>query len=182
MSDSGKWYPVIYFNTKNKNGRVYTQENINHDVVTGMMEKIDNGRFYGELGHPDRMDVSVHGISHIVDEVEIHSDIAFAKVRVLDTQQSGQTLQALIDSGCDIVFRPRGAGTVDEHGNVDLKQIFAFDALPSNDDAFMDMQHMYDKMFAELRTDDLMQLNDEFRRKNTNDNIASDRNNDNPEQ
>jgi hypothetical protein len=146
-----------------------------------MREHMDNKRFAGELGHPTGLSdqfnpafpvVSLSNVSHMVEEVEIHSDIMFAKVRVLDTP-SGKIIKNLneaLDNNA-VVFRPRAIGEVNSMGQVDVHELISFDAIPVDDDSFKDLQTLYTEM---LKTDlkrtpdlqDLPEINATFQRKN----------------
>lgn len=159
------WYPVIFFNEKNLNGRIYTHASINPDVINNMKDKIDKKYYMGELGHPDMFvplnnfsDISLSNVSHLVEEVEIHDNIMFAKIRMLDTKVVDTIVSVQLDTPA-IVFRPRASGTINEDGTIDLKEIYSFDAVSVVDDAFKDMQDRYNIIISKLgRLPDLTDL------------------------
>ena len=178
--EKGQWHPVIYFGKTNLNGRVYEKESLSEEAVEKMRDAMDNKQFLGELGHPQGLSeqfnpsfpiVSLGNVSHVVEEVEVHSDIMFAKVRTLDTP-SGKMVKALQQAMGDqsVVFRPRAIGEVID-GIVNIHQIISFDAVAVQDDSFKELQERYDEM---IKTDlgrmpelpDLPEVNASFHRKN----------------
>lgn len=172
--EEGKWRPVVYFGMTNLNGRMYDRDSFSTGAIEKMRESIDNKRFGGELGlgHQDERGKNV---SHIVDDVEIHSNIMFAKIRTLDTP-SGRILKSLQDTIGEgaIVFRPRAIGDVKDGGIVDIHEIISFDAVLSEDDAFKDQQDTYNEMtrncIPELpELPELPEIDSTFQRKNNGD-------------
>ena len=167
----GKWYPVIYFGKTNLNGRKYEHESLSPGAIKKMREHMDNGRFLGELDHPsDEASfpvVTLNNASHIVESVEVHSDIMFAKIRTLDTP-AGKELESLKDYS--IAFRPRAMGVIND-GVVNIREIISFDAVLTETDSFKDLQDRYTEM---IKTDlgrmpelpELPAVNAEFHRKN----------------
>lgn len=162
----GKWYPVVYFGVTNLNGRLYDRDSFSPGAIEKMRESIDNKRFWGELGHQDELGKNV---SHIVDDIEIHSNIMFAKLRTLDTP-SGRILKSLQESLGEggIVFRPRAIGGVKDGGVVEIHEIISFDAVPSEDDAFKDQQDTYNEMMCNhiIKMTELSEIDSSFHRKN----------------
>lgn len=128
---------VLKAGVKNKNNRIYPKE-ILHKIVDDCQNRIDEGIFYGEIGHSDHNGISLNNISHKVDELKVEEDSLIAHIETVETS-SGKTLRDLeeqIKSGA-IVFRPKGFGTLDENGCVNEDyQILSFDAIPSSEDSF----------------------------------------------
>lgn len=129
--------PLIYANVKNSNDRIYTQEALDK-IKEQLSEQIKKGRALGELGHPDRFEVTLNNTSHLVTDIYQEDDVLYGDIRILDTPR-GRDLQNLMDADL-IVFRPRSAGIVNEDGTVNIHQIYSFDAIPKSEDAWKSIE------------------------------------------
>lgn len=89
---------------------------------------------YGELNHPDRMDVYLANVSHVIKDFTIEHGILYGEVEVLDTPM-GNKLQYLVEKNL-VVFRPRATGIVNGDGTIDEYNIYTFDAVLAKDDGF----------------------------------------------
>jgi hypothetical protein len=140
---------LIYFNKENLNGRTYSKDWFNEMTVmygyeTSSKEKMTNleslsrkaneGFLCGEFGYPDSFDVSLSNVSHTIKNIRIEKDELVGDITILDTPK-GKVLKSFIEAGCEMVFRPRSTGIL-EDGYVKIKQIFTFDAISSKDDEF----------------------------------------------
>lgn len=126
---------VLKFDEVNLNGRMYSKECF-ESILGDFNHKCDKSMVFGQIGYPDNFDVNLSNASHKVHNVSIDKEKneAIAEISFLDND-SGKLLKELYDTD-QIVFRPRGTGTIDSSGNVDLKQIFSFDAIQKDQDSF----------------------------------------------
>jgi hypothetical protein len=126
---------LFQLDVKNLNGRIY-QDN---DNLRKSIEDYNNKPSkYGQIGFPendDYYDQSIREISHTVENVRIDGDRVVGDIRILNTH-SGKILKELLDDGIPHVFRSRAIGHTNEDGTVNIKKIFAFDAIPKNIDSF----------------------------------------------
>jgi len=117
---------------KNLSGRIYSKK-ILKDILPSLIERANDKRLIGELGFSDTRDISLKNVSHLITNIRLEKNILYGDIEILGTD-SGKILNALID---DVVFRPRGAGYVDEKGRVkEGYEIISFDAIPASEDSF----------------------------------------------
>ena len=132
---------LIPLNTKNKNGRSYTRENLEEHVQHFLTRKNNMGIIYGEMDHPDSFDVNLSRVSHIIDDIWFDNNRLMGKVTLLNTHW-GKTAQELIKDGIPLEVRPRSSGTVDSSGYVHLKKLITFDLVEQQNDAFFGNQEI----------------------------------------
>lgn len=107
----------------NKNGHVYPT-----DVVLKAIEeynqKIKEGKALGNFGMPESMEQNLDQVSHVVEEIHIDGDKAYAKVRTLDTPY-GHIVRQLIEDGALTDLRTTGTGMIDENGVISDYQLLS---------------------------------------------------------
>ena len=118
---------LIHFGYINKNGRIYEEENID-------LNNLNNSTLLGELGDPNRFEISLSNVSHQISNFEISCGTLYGDIQVLSTTQ-GEMLEKLLQS-TDMVFRPRGSGVVNKKGTISDYNLYAFDAIFETDDFF----------------------------------------------
>jgi len=96
--------------------------------------KRNNPRLYGELGHPERFEVSVKNISHTIENVRIENKSLIGDIKILDTKAGGDLKNIL--KKIPIVFSPRASGVLNENKEVTEYTIFTFDAIPKPESIF----------------------------------------------
>lgn len=131
----------IPLNVKNRNGRIYTKENIEPHVQEFLQRKNQIGVCYGELEHPDTFDISLSKVSHTIENIWFEGNNLMGEIKPLNTHY-GKILTDMLNSGVEFVVRPRSCGGVDLNGYVHLQKIFTFDILPLAQDAFFDNQKL----------------------------------------
>ena len=115
------------FGIMNENNRVYEkQEYLPH--LQYLNEKISQRRLFGELDHPQKFEVSLANVSHVIETLiyDEPSNSVKIKVRLLDTP-CGRIAKTLVEAGCVISISSRAAGNVSESGKVKLQRIFTYD-------------------------------------------------------
>lgn len=146
------------FGVENNNKRIYEEkEYLPH--LEYLKKKIAENRLMGELDHPDKFEVSLDKVSHIIENLEYDSKSRQIKgrVRVLDTP-AGQIARNLIDAGVPISISSRAAGTVNENKKVNIKRIFTYDLVA--DPGFEDAQLSRINESFGLDTEDNLQIFD----------------------
>lgn len=94
------------------------------------VEKYDNRKVFGEVGHPEDFEISLNKISHRVDNFRIDdNNQLIADVLILSTH-NGDILKNLINKE-EIAFSMRSMGSV-ENGIAKIQKIIAFDAIHKN--------------------------------------------------
>jgi hypothetical protein len=102
---------------KNRNGRIYSKKDIAEAVATAMaIIKEDNGIF-GELDHPQTLNINSDRVSHAITEMWMVGNDAYGKAKLLNTP-CGLIGQELLKSGVRMGVSSRGAGQVNESGEV----------------------------------------------------------------
>ena len=114
------------FDKKNNNGRIYeANEYIPH--LEYLQQKISENRLTGELDHPEKFDVSLQNVSHIIEKLEYDQsdNVVRGKIRLLNTP-AGKKAQALIDGGVKLSISSRAAGVVESNNKVKIKKPINF--------------------------------------------------------
>lgn len=115
------------FGVVNNNDRIY-EENEYLPHLDYLNDKIKSKRLMGELDHPDKFDVSLQKVSHIIENLEYDksSRCLKGKVRLLNTD-AGITARRLVEAGVPLSISSRAAGVVGPDKKVKLKKIFTYD-------------------------------------------------------
>ena len=118
------------FGKENNNNRIYEEaEYLPH--LNYLKEKIAQKRLVGELDHPEKFDVSLKNISHIITDLNYDkgSREIKIKVRLLDTP-TGQIAKKLVDAGVPLSISSRAAGSVGNDKKVQIfKHLFPFNSI-----------------------------------------------------
>ena len=126
------------FGQENNNNRIYEErEYLPH--LDYLKDKIKQNRLVGELDHPEKFDVSLKNISHIITDLNYDkaSRELKIKVRLLDTP-AGKIARNLVDAGVPLSISSRAAGSVGSDKKVAIKKIFTYDLVA--DPGFKDAQ------------------------------------------
>lgn len=106
---------------RNQNDRVYQLEEISEAVRSAMnIIKVTNGIF-GELDHPQTLSINMDRVSHVITNLRMEGNNAIGKMKILcgpNGTPMGNIAKALIESGVRIGVSSRGAGQVNESGEV----------------------------------------------------------------
>lgn len=115
------------FGEENNNGRIY-DENEYLPHLEYLQEKIAQKRLLGELDHPEKFDVSLKNISHVIEKLDYDKDKRNLKikVRLLDTP-AGKIAKSLVEAGIPLSISSRAAGNVGPDKKVQIKKIFTYD-------------------------------------------------------
>lgn len=117
---------------------VFGKENVNHRIydekeymphLEYLQEKIARHKLAGELDHPEKFDISLANISHLVEKLWYDKDTRTlrGRIRILDTDPAGMNARKLVDAGFPISISSRAAGTVRDDKHVEIKRIFTYD-------------------------------------------------------
>lgn len=122
---------------RNRNGRVYSLNEITAASQT-LMHKIRESRgVMGELDHPNTLQINLDRVSHVITEARMEGPNCITKMRILDTPM-GQIAKELVRADVAIGVSSRGAGQVSESGDVSGFNIITIDlvATPSAQQAY----------------------------------------------
>lgn len=115
------------FGVVNNNDRIYEEaEYLPHLDYLG--KKINEKRLLGELDHPEKFDISLSKVSHVIEKLDYDKSKRQirGRVRLLDTP-SGRIAKELVESGVPISISSRAAGLVEPSKKVKIKKIFTYD-------------------------------------------------------
>lgn len=106
---------------RNRNNRVYPMHEITEAVnVANTIIKETNGIF-GELDHPQTLSINMDRVSHVITNLRMEGANAVGKMKIIcgpSGTPMGNIAKALIESGVRIGVSSRGAGAVNESGEV----------------------------------------------------------------
>jgi hypothetical protein len=98
---------------KNRNGRVYDKMVMEQAVAKYVQERMadPNGklRSYGELGHPEGVEINLHRVSHMITELTWQDNDVYGKAKLLDTEY-GRIASSIIKQGGQLGVSSRGLG------------------------------------------------------------------------
>jgi len=122
---------------QNGNGRVYPLAEI-ASAVDGVNKRIKEGlTVYGELNHPDNLQIDLNNVSHIITEMWMDGKNAYGKARIIEDHPKGQIVKAILKAGGKLGVSSRGSGNVNE-GKVSQFSLVTVDvvATPSAPNAY----------------------------------------------
>jgi len=107
--------PFLMANEANKNKRIYPLEEMVREVDRYSKEMIVGKRSTGELNHPEKPEIDLERICHIVTELKQNGNIFEGKSRILSTPM-GQIVRSLILDGVKLGVSSRALGRLDSDG------------------------------------------------------------------
>ncbi|TFG95831.1 hypothetical protein E4H12_12460 [Candidatus Thorarchaeota archaeon] len=140
-SPDGKslWLSGIFMQAgiKNRNGRVYPVTEISTAVDGAKQRMTEQNGIMGELDHPQSLQINLDRVSHVITELHMQGNDAYGKARLLNTPM-GNIARELINSNVKVGVSSRGAGNVNEGGDVSGFQFVTVDivAQPSAPGAY----------------------------------------------
>jgi len=122
---------------KNRNGRNYPLSEISSAVDSAKQRIKECNGIFGELDHPQALTINSDRISHVITEMWMNGNNAYGKSKLLNTPM-GLIAQELLRSGVKIGVSSRGAGNVNESGDVNGFQFITYDIVitPSAPEAY----------------------------------------------
>jgi hypothetical protein len=115
--------PFVQTNVKNRNGRVYPKQLMEACVEKYKAERMNpktGYRSYGELGHPDGVELNLDKVSHYITELNWDGNDCIGKAKILTQNPSGRIVQTFLDEGClRIGSSTRGLGVLAERAGQD---------------------------------------------------------------
>lgn len=99
---------------QNGNGRIYPLNEITM-AVENVNKRIKDGfSVYGELNHPDNLQIDLNNVSHIITEMWLDGKNAYGKARIIEDHPKGQIVKAILNAGGKLGVSTRGSGNVNE--------------------------------------------------------------------
>ncbi len=120
----------------NGNGREYPLAEIKNAVDAVNKRLVEGLSIYGELNHPDNLNIDLNNVSHIITEMRLDGANGMGKAKLLETPK-GMIVKAILEGGGKLGVSTRGSGNVVE-GKVNSFNLVTVDivAQPSAPDAY----------------------------------------------
>ena len=133
--------PIQRANTPNGNQRVYPKGLLEREMKN-YDKLVKERRATGELDHPDKQEVRLTHVSHLVTEVWWNGDDVMGKIKILDTP-AGKIAKQLVEGGVQLGISSRGLGSTRQENGMTIVeddfQLVCFDLVsePSTAGAFL---------------------------------------------
>ena len=108
--------PYLMASEKNKNGRIYSLEEMSNEVTRYTESMIKTGRALGELNHPSSVEVNPERACHLITEFKQQGNLFIGKSKILNTPM-GCLVRTLITDGCKLGVSSRALGKLEERGD-----------------------------------------------------------------
>jgi hypothetical protein len=103
----------MQFGEKNRNGRIYEEQEMCNEVARYTQEMINQKRALGELNHPTSAEVNPEKACHMVTELKQSGNVFHGESQVLSTPV-GQIMRSLIMDGVKLGMSSRALGQLEE--------------------------------------------------------------------
>lgn len=105
--------PFIQCEVKNRNGRIYPKKLMEQCVQKYVNERMtgDKLRSYGELGHPEGIEINLHRVSHMITKLEWSGNNVLGRAKLLDTEY-GRIANTIIKADGQLGTSSRGMGAL----------------------------------------------------------------------
>jgi len=108
--------PYLMAGGKNKNGRIYSLEEMTQEVGRYTESMIKSGRALGELNHPASVEINPERACHLVTEFKQNGNVFMGKSKILNTPL-GSLVRSLITDGVKLGVSSRALGKLEEKGD-----------------------------------------------------------------
>lgn len=115
--------PFLMSEQKNKNGRIYSLNEMVQEVGRYTSEMIKEKRALGELNHPASVEVNPERACHLITELRQEGNMFFGKSKILSTP-IGQLVRALIMDNVKLGISSRALGKLLPQGDAHAVQGF----------------------------------------------------------
>lgn len=106
--------PFMESGVVNRNGRRYPKSIMEKEVNRYISEKVNRGRAYGELNHPNGPSINLERACILINSLEMNGKgQVMGKARVTETP-TGLIVKGLIESGANLGVSSRGLGSLKE--------------------------------------------------------------------
>lgn len=126
--------PFVQCNVPNRNGRIYPIELMEKAVDEYVKDRLDPTkgiRSYGELGHPDGVEINPDRVSHYTTELKWVGNDCMGKAKILDTP-NGKIVQTILNEKLKLATSTRGLGSLSENSGSDAKMVDSYEMIASD--------------------------------------------------
>lgn len=112
-----------------QNGRIYSKSLIEREIKKLRKKNLlEQGRFRGELEHPDDANTDLRRVSHYIPDLTVEDNgLVLGELRVMENTRNGSQLQGILDAGCVVGVSSRGLGSTEPVGEGNVKVQDDFD-------------------------------------------------------
>jgi hypothetical protein len=110
--------PFLQSEVRNRNGRIYSRDLIEREVVKFVNEKVNTGRAMGELDHPPSPQTNLDRVSHVIESLVMQGDSAIGVARILSETPCGRIAESLLKEGIKLGVSSRGVGKINKENIV----------------------------------------------------------------
>jgi len=121
--------PFIQTECVNRNGRIYPKNIMEECVRKYELDRMGDSnqlRTFGELGHPEGVEINLERVSHLITELKWQGNDVFGKAKLIPTEY-GKIAQTIIESGGQLGVSSRGLGALDESYGQDAPIVSEYD-------------------------------------------------------
>lgn len=127
--------PFVQCNVPNRNGRVYPKDLMIPSVEEYVKDRLDQSRgirSYGELGHPEGVEINPDRISHYTVNLEWVGNDCKGKAEILDTP-NGRIVMTILEKNLKLATSTRGLGSLSENTGKDgAKLVDSYEMIASD--------------------------------------------------
>lgn len=116
----------MQYDTKNKNGRTYPRSVMESEVRRYVKEKVEPGRAFGELTHPNSPQVDLNNVSHVIKSLKFENNgHVIGKAQIIE-QGKGLIALGLISAGANLGVSSRALGSLKQlsDGTMEVQEDF----------------------------------------------------------
>lgn len=141
--------PFIQTESKNRNGRKYKLQKMVECVQKYVNERMNPNfgfRSFGELGHPEGVEINLDRVSHYTNKLEWNGNDCIGKAEIITENPCGRIVETLLKKKLRLGVSTRGLGSLSDRQNqdgskdVDTYEMIAIDIVadPSAPKGFVD--------------------------------------------
>lgn len=102
------------YGVKNKNGRIYLEEEMHQEVERFIKEAVETGSAVGELNHSEKPEIDLDRISDRIVSLKNEGSTFIGKSMVTTSTPCGKILEGLIEDGVRIGKSTKALGQIEE--------------------------------------------------------------------
>ena len=106
----------IQTEVQNRNGRVYDQSKMQEAVDRYVKDRMPPGakfRSFGELGHPEGVEINLHRVSHYIESLQWQGPNIIGVAKIIDTEY-GRIADTILREGLQLGVSSRGLGELSQ--------------------------------------------------------------------
>lgn len=101
---------------ENRNGRIYEKAKMEEAMSRYVEDRMKSGskyRSFGELGHPEGVEINLHRVSHYIESLRWQGNDVIGVAKIIDTEY-GRIADTILREGLQLGVSSRGLGELDQ--------------------------------------------------------------------